>query len=475
MTEESNAFDISGGANQIAPNVTTQQQIFYGDEFAKKILGSKERPLSLVVLGAGVDATMGLPTSADLIPRIVDFLETDEGKMLDAILRKAIGRVHFHFDKFVSTAIDRLAKDLDREIVSICHNVNDELANNASLDESQRKLGTLIVRLFKKVLDFKKGAEIDAETMNLIEEVFDTVVKDDSIIDLSHLNYTDTFKSIIVEILQKSIHETNNPILRHIYKNILDIEQLLSQYFYGFYTSQTSYIRDYLYISWILWAYLVSEEQRKALENENVENEENHNIYTQLEGKDCQVITFNYTSYASQASSTALYFHGSLKEYVDVENKNDFLHDDLTTIDIEDFFKNQLAAEISFDPDHKSTPIPSFLPPLKLRPVISKHYIDTWYHASQIVLRASKIVIFGYSFSSADNYFCDMLRENHDAQIIIIDKNMETTSRNVCRCLQLDANRYSKQIKDGNEIRKYNNRVTIIGANLADVNLDEYL
>lgn len=419
------SFDINNGANQIAPNAMTQNQYFYGEEFARKILGSKDKPLSLVVLGAGVDATIGLPTSADLIPRIVDFLETDEGKTLDAILRKAIGRVHFHFDKFVSTAIDRLAKDLDKEIVSICHNINDELANNASLDESQRKLGMLIVRLFKKVLDFKKGAEIDAETMNLIEEVFDTVVKDDSIIDLSHLNYTDTFKNIIVEILQKSIHESNNPILRHIYKNMLDIEQLLAGYFYGFYTGQNSYIRDYLYISWILWAYLVSEEQQKAQEN------------------------------------------------VAVENKNDFLHDDLTTIDLEDFFKNQLAAEISFAPDHKSIPIPSFLPPLKLRPVISKHYIDTWYHASQMVLRASKIIILGYSFSSADNYFCDMLRENHDAQIIIIDKNMETASRNVCRCLQLDANRYTRQIKDGHEIRKYNNRVTIIGADLADVNLDD--
>lgn len=161
MTEESNQFDISGGSNLIAPNAMTQQQIFYGDQFARKILGSKEEPLSLVVLGAGVDATMGLPTSADLIPRIVDYLATDEGIKLDAILRKVIGRVHFHFDKFVSTAVDRLAKDLDKEIVSICHNINDELDNNKSLNETQRKLGMLIVRLFKKVLDFKKGAEID--------------------------------------------------------------------------------------------------------------------------------------------------------------------------------------------------------------------------------------------------------------------------------------------------------------------------
>ena len=112
---------------------------------------------------------------------------------------------------------------------------------------------------------------------------------------------------------------------------------------------------------------------------------------------------------------------------------------------------------------------------MKMRPVISKHYIDTWYHASQMVLRANTIIILGYSFSSADNYFCDMLRENRDAQIIIIDKNMEATSRNVCRVLQLDANRYSKQIKDGNEIRKYNNRVTIIGADLLTVELATYL
>ena len=68
-----------------------------------------------------------------------------------------------------------------------------------------------------------------------------------------------------------------------------------------------------------------------------------------------------------------------------------------------------------------------------------------------------------------------MLRENRDAQIIIIDKNLEAISRNVCRVLQLDANRYSKQIKDGNEIRKYNNRVTIVGVDLADISLCEYL
>ena len=39
MTEESNQFDISGGSNLIAPNALTQQQIFYGDQFAEENLG----------------------------------------------------------------------------------------------------------------------------------------------------------------------------------------------------------------------------------------------------------------------------------------------------------------------------------------------------------------------------------------------------------------------------------------------------
>ena len=168
-------------------------------------------------------------------------------------------------------------------------------------------------------------------------------------------------------------------------------------------------------------------------------------------------------------------FHGSLMEYLDVENKNDFLLDDLEHINLPEFFKDKLSAEISFDADHKTLPVPSFLPSLKLQPIISKRYIDIWYHASQLMDRASKIVILGCSFTAADNYFCDILRENYDAELIIIDKDMETVSRNICNTLQLSSDRYTRQIVNGKEQRKYNNRITIIEADLTDVNLDEYL
>lgn len=469
-----------GSASQVAPNATTQNQIFLGDQFAKTVLGTKEHPLTLVVLGAGADATLGLPTSSTLIPRIVEYLETEEGKAVDASLRKAIGSVRFHFDKFVNNAIDSLAKDLDKELITICRNITGELEHNEALTDDQRKLGSLIVRLFKKIIDIKSGASIDAETERLIEEVLGTTVKDDTIIDFSHINYTDTFKAIVVEILQKSMYEAENPILRHVYRNILDIEQLLSRYFYGFYTSRISYVRDYLYISWILWAYLVHEEQQLVQQPSTQKHKPD--LYTQLkelgsqlQESTCQLITFNYTSYASQSSSTALYFHGSLMEYVDVENKNDFTIDCIHDLDLVSFFKEQLAQEISFDPDRKSIPIPSFLPPLKLQTIISRRYIDTWYQASQMLLRANRIVILGYSFSSTDHFFCEYLRDNHDAQIVIIDKNIEAVSHNVCRILQLPHNRYSRQLLDGIELRRYANRVTIVCADLAEVDLGKYM
>lgn len=197
-------IDVQNGYNQIAPNATNQIQNFYGFDFAEKLLKTKECPLTLVVLGAGVDATLGLPTSSSLVPRIVEYLESDEGKAVDAALRKAIGNVRFHFDKFVNNAIERLAKDLDKELLTICRNITEELNHNSSLSDDQRKLGNLIIRLFAKIIDIKKGAAIDAETEMLIEEVLGTTVKDDTIIDFTHINYTETFKSIIVEILQKA-------------------------------------------------------------------------------------------------------------------------------------------------------------------------------------------------------------------------------------------------------------------------------
>lgn len=475
-TYQDTRLDSVGSYN---PNATTVNNYFNG---AVNPPASEDSENVVIILGAGVESVLGMPTSASLIPQIVDYIATEEGQQIDAALRKTIGGVRFHFDKFVSNAIDHLAKDLDHEIDSIVRNVTDELATNPNIDEAQRKMGNLVIRLFSKVRDIKNGAAIDEETGSLIEEALGMPVTDESIIDFSHVNYTETFKTIIVEILQRSMHDSSNPILRHVYKNILDIERLLTQYFFGFYSNMPTYIRTYLYISWMLWAYMVHEEQRVRTEMSNQENTIHDGsgmsstgadtVYSKLANKKPALVTFNYTTFAKDCTDEVVYFNGNLMEYVDIENKNEFRIDNITNLDVLDFIQNRLTDEISLDGDRKSVPIPSFLPPLKLKPVISNRYIDAWYKAGNIISRSSRILILGYSFATPDDYFCDMLRGNRNARIVIVNKDLENVARNACRVFQLPSNRYSKQVINGIEHRTYDNRIEIIGADLSayDVN-----
>ena len=286
MAEEQK-IGISGGNNQLLPNAThAEQHIHYhgGDEGGTATNSAK----TLVILGAGADAAVGLPVSSQLIPGIVDWLGTDEGKAIDEALRKQLKRLTFRFDKFVEDAIDRLSQDLDRERDTICANVQLELDHNDYLTDEQRKMGRLIVRIFQKISDVKNGAAIDEEMEELIREVTGLEPTDHTIIDFTKLNYTNTFKTIITHILRSSLHDSSNPILRHVYRNLLDIEQLMAQYFYGFFTDKTGQIKTYLYIAWMLWGYLVHCEQELSLEHPEDAQRSTINapqIYRQLVGR----------------------------------------------------------------------------------------------------------------------------------------------------------------------------------------------
>ncbi len=427
---------------------------------------------TVVILGAGVDATLGIPTSNALIPKINEFLATEEGKAIDEALRSTIKGVRFHFDKFVSDAIERLAKGLDRQIDDICVNVSDELAHNQQLDVPQRKMGELIVKLFRKIQQIKLGATIDDEIEDLIQEVFGTQINDDSIIDFSKLSYTETFKSVIICILNRSINDSENPVLRHVYKNILDIEQLLVQYFYGFYTGQSGYIKNYMYIAWIMWAFLVNEEKRITQHYQEEDQYLSLPVYSQLSDKKWDVVSFNYTSFAQQFVPNSFYFHGSVSHYVDVKNNNDIKLASIYNIDIIDFIRNNLENQISFDSEHLCYLIPTFLPPLQLKPVLSRKYIEVWYKTWEVISAADKIIVLGYSCSLHDEHFNSIVKENRLAEIIVVDKNIDVVATNLCSILGLDIRRFTTLMIQGKNAKKYDNRITLIESDINEIMLD---
>lgn len=459
-------IDIRGGHSQVNPAATQAiQNNYYGSPIP---IQDTDTPRTVVVLGTGVDVANGFPTPGSLVPRITDWLETGEGKAVDAALRKKLKGLRFSYARFVDDAIERLAHDLDRERETICMRVTRELDENRHLDERQRKMGMLIVRLFRKIGEVKAGATLDGETEELIREVTGVAPAEETIIDFSRINYTKTFEDIIRYILQTSLHDTENPILRHVYSNLLDMGQLLARYFYGFFTNRQSSIKTYLYIAWTLWAYLVHEEQAVAAAGRPGA------VYGELGGKEAvQVVTFNYTTLAAAASPTAIYFNGNLTDYVDVENKNDLRVDGIETLDLPAFFEERLAGEMSLEGDRMAVPIPSFMPPLKLKPVITGRYVTTWYRTAQAIAHADRIVVLGHTLRDGDAFFNDMLRANRHAEITVVGRDLDTACGDVCHTLQLPANRYTPIIVQGYPARKYDNRIIVVAAPLQAVSLHE--
>ena len=464
-------IDIYGGHSQVNPAATQAiQNNYYGQPVPMQETAAAR---TVVVLGAEVDTAAGFPAPCSLVPKITEWLETDEGKAVDSALRKQLKGLRFSYAKFVDNAIERLAHDLDRERETICSRITQELEQNGCLDDSQRKMGLLIVRLFRKITEVKEGAAIDAETEELIREVTGIDPGEETIIDFSRVNYTKTFESIVRYILQTSLHDTEHPILRHVYTGLLDIGQLLARHFYGFFTDKQSEIKIYLYIAWTLWAYLVHEEQRVVAAHGT---DAVLPVYSQLLGKEqMQVITFNYTTLAASASPSAIYFNGNLTDYVDIENKNDLHADDIHTLDLVSFFQDRLPGELSLEGDRIAIPIPSFMPPLKLKPVISGKYVTVWYHTAEAIAHAERILILGHSLQGNDAFFRDMLRANRRADIIVIARDLEAACKDVCTTFQQPMNRYTSITVQGHQARKYDNRITVVGTDLKEIDLKEWL
>jgi hypothetical protein len=201
----------------------------------------------------------------------------------------------------------------------------------------------------------------------------------------------------------------------------MDFENLLLKHFIGFYNESETDIKKYLYISWTLWAFLVYKEQQV---NDPIP------FYSKIFKAD-NVITFNYTSLAHRTFKEVSYFHGDLRKYIRIDNRNQIVIDDYENIDIVQFLGETVKQNIDFE--NKTFVIPSIIPPLKLKPVLSNEYIDIWYHSVETIRKASNIIVVGYSFNYSDEHFNDLIRKNKDKNVCIIDPYPENIIKNLER------------------------------------------
>ncbi|PHJ14579.1 hypothetical protein IM41_00365 [Fervidobacterium sp. SC_NGM5_G05] len=418
-----------------------------------------------LIIGAGVDKTngIGLPLANELIPGIAIFAKK-EGKKYEEAITSFLPNLRFSFNKIIQDSIELFASYDESKIGKIIKDLENESENG-----KDKLIFDVLKKLFSKVKNIKEEGKLDDETIKDIEKLLDEESKkelsDEYIIELSKASFTDSFRLILKAILKRSIENPNNPISKVLSQHFLDLESLLAKTFLGFYTESLTEIKKYLYISWMLWAYLKTRE-KEVLEKESIP------FYPNIP-EDFKVISFNYTSFLSKRTNLKkenyLYFHGVLDKYLKFDTRTWI---ELECEDIHEFLENTVRQNT--DLKNGKYLLPGIIPPLKLKPVLSSNFIEDWYKANEWIQNSKRIIVIGYSFNYADEHFNDIIRKklNNSNQVLyIINPDAENLKERIKKIFSLSDN-YFTGIEKKEHLVFSSEKIKIIGAKADEIALD---
>jgi hypothetical protein len=432
----------------------------------------------LLILGAGVDRTAGIdfPLANTLLADVTRYLD-GPGKTVDEALRAMLPGLRFSFNNLIARAVDKIATRETHEQKAMVHRVQEAISQLPPEQEHVKKHGELIVRLFNKLAVIAEQSFLDDETEALIREVFpaqaDDWIDSDSILDIHKLSLSDTFKAVLKHTLKMGLSGERHEVAAALGADMLNIETLLIEKFLGFYNEKPSDIKNYLYISWSLWAYLVAKQKE---------------VFSVYEGKklpfygtlpnDIRAITLNYTAFLQQQlGETTVYFHGGLTDYVRMDTRDLLTIENILECDPADFIQNIIAPNV--DVNHRELKqqkhvIPALVPPLRLKPVLSHHYIEIWGIASEWVKTAKHIIVVGYSFNNADEHFNDILRNHPDRKIdIVVPEAMsDYFLARMEKIFGTASNQYSKVTVNGHDAMKAK-KVRLIAATAVEIDISK--
>lgn len=432
----------------------------------------------LLILGAGVDRTTGIdfPLANTLLADVTRYLD-GPGKSVDQALRVMLPGLRFSFNSMIARAVDKIATREPHEQKAMVQRVQEAIAHLTPDQEAVRKHGELIIRLFNKLATIAEHSQLDDETEALIREVFpkdaDELIDSDSILDIHKLSLSDTFKTVLKRTLKMGLSSERHEVAAALGADMLNIETLLIEKFLGFYNDKPADIKNYLYISWALWAYLVAKQKDVLAVHDGAALPFYGAIPKQL-----RAITLNYTAFLDQqlGNSKTLYFHGGLADYVRMDTRDLLPIDEILQCDPAQFIRDIVAPNVDVSHDdmrQQRHVIPALVPPLRLKPILSHSYIELWSKASDWVREADHIVVVGYSFNNADEHFNDILRCHPDRPIDIVvpEANTPTFVARMEKVFGTAANQYNKVKINGFDALQAK-KIRLIAAKAAEIDLN---
>lgn len=397
---------------------------------------------TVFVLGAGVDCALGLPIMNNLFKRLHEFSENkDTGKVIDSALRGKAPYLQFRLKNYAEAE----GENIGAKLLGTHSHLLEKLipALKKFPDQGNDRITAvldMLMRLDKIRGENLLGVDTTATFAKMGGNTFPG--SHGTLLNEQHMLLNpvarQAMQSVFVTAVENiTLSPEEKAAFAEVVTVLLNFEEMLGNFFRGFFVSNPADQKRYFYLAWMFWAYI------KLLAEDGLKKRAQsfYSTLSEVAGKD-DIITFNYTNFFCDNTRPSLgYFHGDFASYIHFADRH------YDTVDpkflraktpqaIADFI-NEMPVDWTTQPP--TVGIPALMPPVSMKPLICAEYLEKWHWCSERIKSASVIIVIGYSFAAVDEHFNDLLRKgNRTAPVVIINPDLNSTTENVSRIFGFD-------------------------------------
>ena len=407
---------------------------------------------TVYVLGAGVERVLGLPLADELLSELAEFSK-GAGKDISRAIKDKLGgarRVSFNFDKYVANQGETFAERVltDEELAQTLRDVL------ARIDQDGSEGGKAVQTLVNKLLEIREANEFDQGTAEAVANLAgeSRSMADNTMLRLRGIALNPAPRNAMLKVFRDlesapGLSEQEKNTFQTFVSAMTDIEGLLTELFAGFYTHKGTEIRRYLYVSWLLWAYMLL---KAHVAKENITDVNNfYQLIKPLSGDEL-VITFNYTGLGDFPSDRIVAFHGDCFSYIRRDRGEMNSTDERVTQANDIHGIVAFINELDMNVDENRLFLPAIVPPSAMKPLLNSAFIERWYSAGQMLKNSEMMIIVGYSFNRVDSHFNELfVAAGGGKKIVVINPDLEGTKSMVCNLLGVNPDTLSRQTIEG--------------------------
>ncbi|MBW7933287.1 MAG: hypothetical protein H3C62_06640 [Gemmatimonadaceae bacterium] len=428
---------------------------------------------TVYVLGAGVDRALGLPL-ADGLLRELDAFAKGDGKAISQTIKGKLGggrRVRFSFEKYVSNQGENFAERVltDPTLAGVVESALEKVKEGASDGAAAVQV------VLEKLRAIREANELDEETANAVAALAgeSEEMADHTMLRMRGVALNPAPRNAMLRIFRNAqstegLSEDEREALGLVVAAMTNFEELLTELFAGFYSNKGSEARNYLYVSWLLWAYM----RWKSLTG-RAQVEGTPNFYAKLANltADDSVITFNYTALCDLPQDRTVRFHGDCLSFIRQDRGELITNVEaaLGATDLEGIEK--FIGGLDMSVEQNRIYLPAVVPPSAMKPVINRAFITRWAQAEQLMTDAGMLIVVGYAFNRIDSHFNDLFRvAANGKRVAVVNPSIEDTREAVCRLLGVAADTLTAVTMAGVPVQRSNNLlfVPLRGEDISD-------